>query len=358
MERYNHIYSIITPFLSDSPEGLTIKDLAKKSGLHRNVLAKYLKIFQAQGKVDITEIGTAHYIRQSNRVPAEVFHKYANEPVIILDRHLAMVTRNTPAEEILLGKDDITGKPFTYQDSLMEVFGEDIQKGLVKAIRGIPSEFSLPLKTDPGNSVQGRTTYCIPVVLDDGSPGAALLVKDTHDHQDGHKNDSTIHSHQAPFHEHILFMVKFSKTGMITGMNQPFATHLGYDLTQNNNYDYPGFISRYPEEEYDAFFEHLTQIRTSQDLIQVDIRRLLATGKQSTERWNIWGTFENGNLIEYLGTGLDITSIILPEKNETHRKPYNHPYSEEHSDSLTESDPGVSPVQSSMYRYGSLWPRN
>ncbi len=357
MDRYNRIYSIITPFLSERPEGLTIKELAKKSGLHRNVLAKYLKIFQAQGKVDINEIGTARYIKQTNRVPAEVFHKYAKEPVIILDQNLVVVTRNTPAEEILQREDYPAGGVLINKDSLMEVFGEDIQKGLTNAVRGIPSEMALPKRTDQGNSDHERFTYCIPVVFDDGSPGAALLVKDDLNHRDEPGNDRTIHSNQDLYHEHILFMVNFSKTGLITGMNQPFATHLGYNLTHSNNSDYPCFISRYPEEEYDAFFDHLSLIRTSQDMIQADIGRLRATGEQCTERWNIRGVFEDGNLVEYQGTGLDVTSFYLPEKIDTLQKSDNHPYSEEHPNSLPDSDPVISPVQSSMYRYSSLWPK-
>lgn len=357
MERYHRIYSIITPFLLEHPKGLTIKDLAKRSGLHRNVLAKYLKVFQAQGKIDIIEIGTARYVRPSNRVPAEVFQKYSSEPVIILDRHLAIVTHNIPAEEILQRGNDRPKLTLTNQDYLIEFFGEEIVKGLVNAIRGIPSEISVPIRSENRKNKINGLKHCIPVVFDNGSPGAALLIENSHDHRE-EDNSTTIHSYQALFHDHILFMVRFSKKGMISFMNQPFARHLGYDYTQNNTDYYPRFIPRYPEEEYDAFLEHLTMIRTSQDMIQADIRRFLANGEQSIERWNIRGFFEDGNLIEYHGAGLDITSIILPERNGLHQTPDDIPGPKEHSDSITEYNSTISPIQSSMYRYSNLWPRS
>lgn len=45
------------------PLDLSIEDVAKKSGIHRNTVAKYLAVLSAKGKVELRSLGKAKLYR-------------------------------------------------------------------------------------------------------------------------------------------------------------------------------------------------------------------------------------------------------------------------------------------------------
>ncbi len=348
---------MISPFLSECPEGLTIKDLAEKTGLHRNILTKYLKILQAQGKIDLIEIGTARYIRKSNRIPASVFQINQSEPVLILDQHCTIITQNRAATDLIQNADGMIGFPLTNKDNIRHIFGDELLKGLIDAVRGISSEFIVQMPSESKYFAHDRLNQCIPVVLDDGSPGAALRITNKQETMDTQGYEQKIHAFQALLPEQIQFMARFSEKGMITFMNQPFARHLENYSDPDQTHRYPRFMPRFPDDEYTSFLESLATIHSVQDLIQADITRFLADGEECIERWNIRGWFDEGKLVEYHATGIDITSLICRNAGSDHRDRGHFPEKRDHSDTNYSGTATISLIQSSMYQYRSLWPR-
>ena len=310
MNRYKRISSSVLAVLTDYPTGVSITDLSERLELHRNVLTKYLKILEAQGKIDIIQVGNARYIKRSYRTLADFFLNNTAHPVIVFDRDLYIVNINSQAFRWFQGMDELTqsynGMPY----HLKEIVGEDVFSGLNQAVKGIKTEFKC--FSTPDDDKQCYIQQCIPVVFDDGAPGAALLIDGILDTNTDQVSDHTVLVYQALLHDHIQFFVRFSSEGIILFMNRSFAMHLGYD---DDNQVHPLFLIPYPEDEYVIFKEKIATINSREDVIEIEIRRVLPSGELCYERWRVQGFFDNNTLIEYHAIGLDITPFMRNEKN-------------------------------------------
>jgi DNA-binding IclR family transcriptional regulator len=59
----------IEDILKIHPRGLTISKIARKLGLDRNTVSRYLSVMLAEGRVEMWEVGSAKVYILSSRVP-------------------------------------------------------------------------------------------------------------------------------------------------------------------------------------------------------------------------------------------------------------------------------------------------
>ena len=106
MERYDEISDIVLNILKVDPSDISIVDLAERTNIHRNVLAKYLKVLEAQGKVEIIREGSKKFIRISNRIPTSFLNNFIPFPYVIFDRYINIVEVSHDARVLYYPEED------------------------------------------------------------------------------------------------------------------------------------------------------------------------------------------------------------------------------------------------------------
>ena len=102
----------IKKILEEKPRGVTIKDISKKIGVNRNVVAKYLDVLQIEGQIEVERFGRSKVYFPSNSVPLSTMFDFSYDLMFIVGDDMNIVEINTPLVKYfgLLKKDNIIGK--------------------------------------------------------------------------------------------------------------------------------------------------------------------------------------------------------------------------------------------------------
>ena len=84
----------ILKVLKFSPRGMTVTDISRKLGHNRNSTAKNLDVLNAEGKVEVRQIGTAKVYSLAQRIPLSAFLCFTKNLILILDKDLTVVQAN------------------------------------------------------------------------------------------------------------------------------------------------------------------------------------------------------------------------------------------------------------------------
>ncbi|BBL69167.1 sensor histidine kinase [Methanoculleus chikugoensis] len=166
----------IKELLRPEPHGLSILDISRKLGIGRNVTAKYMSMLHAAGRVEVRRVAAAKLYTLAHRVPVSALLGLTSDLIVVLDRNLCIVFANTAFRtEICPGNDEVAGC------SLEAFFPERpipsrISEMTRAALRGQEGRCELPWEID-GRTVEFRAMF-IPVVFEDGTPGATVILED------------------------------------------------------------------------------------------------------------------------------------------------------------------------------------
>jgi len=159
--------------------GLTITDLALKTKMNRNLVAKYLDLLLISGQVEMREVGPTKVYFLANRVPISAMLEFSSDFVIVVNEEQTLVQVNEPvlallnvARENLVGK-TITGIDHPFFQSLPvpgpaktgKPAGETISETNC-VINGEPRHFRVRL---------------VPTTFEDGNLGATFIIEDITD---------------------------------------------------------------------------------------------------------------------------------------------------------------------------------
>lgn len=312
MERYEEVSALLTEVLRANAEGLTIVELADQTSIHRNVLAKYLKVLEAQGKVEIIRKGSKKIVRLSDRIPSSLLKIITPHPYLVFDRYLNTVLVSPEAGQYYPAGGDEEEKAMI-KGAFSEMFlNPEIRDALHQAITGIRSSHPLDIffQSEPRNF--NLTT--IPVVLDNGRAGSALMIEDTTE-----KNDErllfelTQRAYDALLEDQIQFVVRFTPDYSIIYANTVFIGYIGINeeaLTGSP------FIPKNPEDSLISFTNAIQHISREHPLADLVMRRVVASGEFSWEQWRIRGLFDEkkGALFGYHAVGIEITAFKRNEQ--------------------------------------------
>jgi len=103
----------IKKIIDEKPRGVTIKEISKKIGVNRNVVAKYLDVLQIQGQIEIEKFGRSKVYFPSHSVPLSTMFDFSYELIIVVGENMNIVEINSPFIKYLglLKKDKLIGKP-------------------------------------------------------------------------------------------------------------------------------------------------------------------------------------------------------------------------------------------------------
>ena len=103
----------IKKILEEKPRGVTIKDISKKIGVNRNVVAKYLDVLQIEGQIEVERFGRSKVYFPSSSVPLSTMFDFSYDLMFIVGDDMNIVEINTPLVKYfdLLKKDNVIRKP-------------------------------------------------------------------------------------------------------------------------------------------------------------------------------------------------------------------------------------------------------
>ena len=145
------ITSLIKDLLKKNPQGLSITEIVKTTGINRNTAGRYLENLLVSGQVEMRRFGMAKIYGVSQRVPLSAVLSISSELVLQLDNNLRIVFINEPFLD-LLGTEEkmILGKNIEYTP-VNSVFDESFPRLLEKIQEGLngkeaSGDIFLPLK--------------------------------------------------------------------------------------------------------------------------------------------------------------------------------------------------------------------
>ncbi|NLV27952.1 MAG: PAS domain S-box protein [Methanomicrobiales archaeon] len=318
MERTEEITSVILSSISGKDKRLSIVDLAERTGIHRNVLAKYIKVLEAQGKIEISRVGAKKFVQLSKRVSVSFLKVFTTLPFFIFDRYLTVIDKNDEIME-LYENENINSELKDSQERLLSIFlTDEVSKLLTNALNGQRSH--LIFKTSRTQKHHAYSLTIIPVVLDNGRPGSALLIEEsTKEEQAKEDLEKISRAYQELLDNQVQFVVRFNRDYKIININSNFSDHTGID--KHLLIGSP-FIPPYPEENFNEVIIRMSEISFDNPEITLDLRRINQNGDFSWERWKVRAVYDKKTrkFIEYFASGLDITELKRTEHEFLHLK--------------------------------------
>ena len=167
----------IKKMIEERPRGITTKEIAKKIGVNRNVVGKYLDILQIVGEVDVEKFGRSKVYFTSRSVPISTVFDYSNDFIVVVGKDMTAIEINNPFVKYLglLKKSQIIGKhikTLPISDSYPKI-EDDIMDAFEKQ-----EIFEEKIKFKRNNSLRSdslRAKY-VPTVLKDGEKVVTVIL--------------------------------------------------------------------------------------------------------------------------------------------------------------------------------------
>ena len=169
------LLSQIRGVLQQNPRGLSIQEVAEKTGMNRNSASKYLEILRSRGAVDLQRFGNTKVYFPCERVPIAPILRFIRGAVAVVDFDLVVCCVN-PACTVLLAEAGfrLTGLDLT--DPELGPFSAVAVVSIAEdAVRGTEGIASVGIRR--GGAFVEVEVSAVPVLLEDGRPGAALVLE-------------------------------------------------------------------------------------------------------------------------------------------------------------------------------------
>jgi len=171
----NDLAQRILKILKFHPRGVTITDLARKTGVTRDVVSRQLDILEVTGKAEHRTIGAARVYYTAQRVPLSAFLCFTKNLILVLDNEQKIVQVNDQCIKTLhRTKEEIVGK--TPREADIPVVSTP------EALSAIESLEREQIITDLRYRNYGQDLFfqmqVIPTTFDDGEKGCTLVLED------------------------------------------------------------------------------------------------------------------------------------------------------------------------------------
>jgi PAS domain-containing protein len=179
MSHDRDILSHIEALLKSSPRGMNVIDIASEIGMNRQSVARYLDILTMSGHADKRTLGTSNIYYPSQRIPVLSILDLLPWPIAVLNHRLNFIFVNDPFLNFGgVKKEDLLNKSF-HKFSFPYGFTPSITPKVEDALNGTASAVNAQYANDEG--VSYFNVRLLPLVLDDGEKGTAIMFEDITD---------------------------------------------------------------------------------------------------------------------------------------------------------------------------------
>ncbi|HWQ66182.1 MAG TPA: PAS domain S-box protein [Methanospirillum sp.] len=316
MDRYKQVTDALLNILGSNPDSMSIAELAEKTHVHRNVVANTLVMLQAQGKVEIVKKGAKRFVSLSNRIPLRFITELTSLPLLIFDRRLNIIEMNPAAQTFYPGCESVfkAEQRARFKERFLN---PEITSSVQEAVKGSRIYKTMDIEWD-GHPKSCNLTL-IPIVLENSSAGAALIIEDLTEKRELETRYHTIQQeYDTILTDQIQFIVRFRTDFSIIFANDVYCNHRE---VEENALIGSSFIPSFPEETYRSVLSQIEKINTDHPMTELMIRRISPGGEFSWERWRVRGLYDEFSMVtQYHAVGLDITEDKRTEQELNHYK--------------------------------------
>lgn len=294
--------SLILNFISENPQGASIREISLALGMNRNLVAKNLSILHLQGRIDLKTHGNVKLFRLTRRIPFHALSLITQGCVIGIDQLLYIkdVLGNCHA---MTGSEirEILHKPFSnifhpaFTDQEVQAYIMEYPTGAVAP----------PFHKEIFWRNTGFNLSIIPCIYDDGNPGLALLLcENPHYNQVQKKHADTIRTYQYLTQETPGFILHISLSGEVLYLNEEYTRYCGKtasDLLHTNG------IPLVTREDFNQFIREAKKSPGESNTITYEFQVVKTDGTIRWQTWDFYQIREKGVLIELHGYGRDST---------------------------------------------------
>jgi PAS domain S-box-containing protein len=171
--------------LKYNPRGLTITDISKKIGCHRNSTGRQLDILRAGGKVNVRQIGSARVYSLSQRVPLSAFLCFTKNLILIVDQDMNVVQANDQYLNLCgLTKQELIGR--NIHEGELPIVSTPEALGIIESTG--KQQVVTELRSMTGKEEMFYKMEVIPTTFEDGGPGLTVLFEDITERKQHLKN--------------------------------------------------------------------------------------------------------------------------------------------------------------------------
>jgi len=186
--------NLIMFHLRNSKFGLSISDLAKKTGLNRNTISRYLTILATLGQVEVRTVGPSRVYQLSERLPiSPQFLAVQPEPTIVVNNEGMILALNPYMRESLgnnlgIDKENLVGK--NYKELNIELF--NIITALPEYVNALNGKMpTVGAWTYLETADACYRLWILPIIFFDGIPGI-MVQAETWICHDGRRADEML----------------------------------------------------------------------------------------------------------------------------------------------------------------------
>ena len=167
----------IKKIIEKNPRGTTIKEIAKKIGVNRNVVAKYLDVLQMAGYVDVEKFGRSKVYFPSHSATISSMFDFSNEFLVVVKKDMTAVEINNPFVKYLglANKNKVVGKNIKTLS-----FAKDHPKMTENILETLENqqvhEDDIEHKRNNSSKTDHLRAKFVPTRLNDGDQGVAVII--------------------------------------------------------------------------------------------------------------------------------------------------------------------------------------
>ncbi len=166
----------IRALLEQHSRGLTISELARRLGLNRNTVARYLDVLLLSGQVEMIPVGSAKLFTLAKRIPMIQLFDIVSDGLVVLDRTRRVVQANRVFLRMSgLKEDDVLDRPVD-QIAAPGLSEKDVLDRVADALDGNTSLVDMRALVD-GTLVDLQVRVA-PTILENAQPGVVVVIRD------------------------------------------------------------------------------------------------------------------------------------------------------------------------------------
>jgi len=175
MEPVREEFNQIKEILKNSPQGMSVTEIARALNKNKHSVGHYLGILQVSGHVQMRNYGKAKVFSLASRVPLDSMFGYSKDMIVVLDQDKRIVTINDPfLAFIQQPRTEVLGNLFSslkVTGSPAEIIFEQIKQSLKNNLSDQETELQKPTSRFYRQKIR-------PAVFDDGKQGMIITIED------------------------------------------------------------------------------------------------------------------------------------------------------------------------------------
>lgn len=206
-------FARIREVLKKNPRGMNVIEIAAAIDMHRQSVTKYLEMLVVSGQVEMKAFGPSKVYYLSQRLPLSAMLSISSDMILLLDRDLRIINVNeaflahvgAEREQILNREIGAVTFPLEFEPSITPY--------ITDAIGG--KEARIEANYRKKGKEYFFTVKFLPVVFDDGQPGATVILEDVSEQKRAERERERMFARLKESEQRFRALIQNLKQGVV-----------------------------------------------------------------------------------------------------------------------------------------------